>query len=42
VRRNSGATAFSFSMPASRDVLGKAARFIPDAARYESRKEQTP
>lgn len=39
VRRNVGSTAYSFSMPASRDVLGKAARFIPDAARFESRKE---
>lgn len=41
VRRNVPSTAFSFSMPASRGVLGKLARFVPDAARYESRKEQS-
>lgn len=37
VRRNARATAYSFSTPAARGLLGQAATFLPDAARFPSR-----
>lgn len=42
VRRNSSSTAYSFSTPAARGLLGEAARFIPDAARFASRPTREP
>lgn len=39
VRRDTPSTAFSFSTSASRGLMGQACRFLPDAARYETRQE---
>lgn len=39
VRRDSATTAYSFDTPSARGLLGAAARFIPDSARYESRSQ---
>lgn len=40
VRRESPMTAFSFATRAARGLMGRNPRFIPDAARYESRTTQ--